>query len=174
MEVLLSSFKKDRQGAVTSIAELKLPPRLGNLAAPAVSTSLFSSDQLAAINHYATESSRQAYDAMIEYVKASKNTPHEYTGNVGSTTTTENPSPVLPISSAMPQNMPMNPYYSQNGQIITAPICPNPIRSVPYSAILPNQVTRPLDTVTAPNFNSVPTARVNPMGNTAIVPASLP
>ena len=116
MEVLLSSFKKDRQGAVTSIAELKLPPMLGNLAEPAVSTSLFSGDQLAAINHYATESSRQAYDAMIEYIKASKNTPHEYTGNVGSTTTTENPSPMLPISSVMPQNMPMNPYYSQDGR----------------------------------------------------------
>jgi hypothetical protein len=113
-ETFLASFKKDRQGGATSLGEVKLPPLLGDPAEPSVSTSLFSADQLAAINHYATESSRQAYDAMVEYLKASKNTPHDASVNVGTGAAVGNPNPTLPTSSAVLREMPMNPYFSQD------------------------------------------------------------
>jgi hypothetical protein len=157
-EMFLASFKKDRHGDVTSLGDIQLPPMLGDPAEPSVSTSVFSSDQLAAINHYATESSRQAYDAMIEYIKASNNKPHDTFGNVSANVAIENPSHTLPSTSVFPQGMPMNPYISQDGQIVTAPAYHTPIRSVPYSAIPPNQATRPAATVMALNFNSVPAA----------------
>ncbi|KAK1668451.1 hypothetical protein QYE76_056610 [Lolium multiflorum] len=154
-ETFLASFKKDRQGGATSLGEVKLPPLLGDPAEPSVSTSLFSADQLAAINHYATESSRQAYDAMVEYLKASKNTPQDASVNVGTGAAVGNPNPTLPTSSAVLRETPMNPYFSQDNQIMTAPTCPSPIRSVPYSVIPPNQVPRPAATNMAPNFNSI-------------------
>jgi hypothetical protein len=95
-------------------------------------------------------------------------------GNVSANVAVENPSHTLPSTSVFPQGMPMSPYVSQDGQIVTAPTYHNPIRSVPYSAIPPNQATRPAATVTAPNFNLVPAARVNSTANNSVVNAQVP
>jgi hypothetical protein len=143
-EVFLASFKKYRQGAVTSVGYVKLPPMLGNSAELSVSTTLFSIDPLAAINYYTTKFSRQSYDAMIKYLKASKNTYHDAFVNVGTNVTVENPNPTLPSLLALSQETRMNTHFSKDGEIITAPACPSHVRSVLYSAILPNQATHPI------------------------------
>src|SRR5207244_10944031 len=101
MEAFLASFKKDRQGAITSTGEIKLSPLLSKSTEPSVSTSQFSDDQMFEVDCRISDSSQLNWNAMLEYIKASKNTPCASAGNVGANS--DNPKPTLPISS-VPSN----------------------------------------------------------------------
>ena len=75
LKAYLASFKKDRQGVIAPVKELKLPPMVINSDKPSVSTELFSSEQIAAIQHYVSEGTTHVYDLITEHEKAKKNTP---------------------------------------------------------------------------------------------------
>src|SRR6266540_7266182 len=71
-EVFLASFKKDRQGTITSTGEVKLPPLLSKPTEPSVSTSQFSDDQMFEVDRRISDASQLNWNAMLEYIKASK------------------------------------------------------------------------------------------------------
>ena len=136
LDLFLATFKKDRQGTITSTGELKLPPLAEKLS---VSTSVFNDLQLAEIHRQIDDSNNLTYTAMTEYVNASKNTPQ---ANLNSTTVNPNASPSV--------TQPINPYYGQSQQLANMVPCPTPIRSVPYSAYQPNPVMPPVPPVASP------------------------
>ena len=110
MEVFLAAFDKDRHGKITPPEEIKLPPLPASSTEPAVSSGMFSKDQLATIDSLITENSQQSYDTMLQNIKASQNTSYNCPSSVGAKASTENTS-----LSAPPRSSPMNPYYSQDG-----------------------------------------------------------
>jgi hypothetical protein len=97
-KAFLATFTKDRQGAITSTSKVRLTPLLDDTS---VSTSMFSFDQLAAIDLPISDSNQHVYKAAVEYVKASKNTASNQGANAAS------------LSSG-PSVPPMNPLLSQN------------------------------------------------------------
>ena len=169
MEAFLASFKKDCQGAITSIGEIKLPPLLSKPTEPSVSTSQFSDDQMFEVDRHISDASQLNWNTMLEYIKASKNTPCASAGNVGANS--ENPNPTLPISSAPSNDTLVNPYFSHNNQLVPALPSPSPIRSAPYSAAPPSQASYPLGVATVPNHSSAPIVQANFMANAPTAPA---
>jgi hypothetical protein len=97
-KAFLATFTKDRQGSITSTSKVRLTPLLDDTS---VSTSMFSSNQLAAIDLRISDSNQQVYKVAAEYVNASKNT----TSNQGANAASLSSGPSVP---------PMNPLLSQN------------------------------------------------------------
>ena len=83
-----------------------------------VSSDVFSKDQIAAINHYATESSNLSYAAMLDVIKAGKNTPDNF---VNASLPSRNPNMAPPGSLVAPQGTPMRPF--QDSQQIGRASC---------------------------------------------------
>ena len=75
LEAYLANFKKDRQGVIAPVKEFQLPPLATNSDKPSVSTQLFSSDQIATIQHYVSEGTMHVYNLIEEHDRAKKNTP---------------------------------------------------------------------------------------------------
>src|SRR5438128_2037303 len=125
MEAFLASFKKDHQGAFTSTEEIKILPLLSKPTEPSVSTRQFSDDHIFEVDHRISDASQLNWNTMLEYIKASKNTPCASAGNVGANS--EDPNPTLPILSAPSSDTPVNLYFSHNNQLVPALPSPSPI-----------------------------------------------
>ena len=140
LQDFLGNFKKDRQGNIAAIGEIKFPPLHDNTAKPAVSTT-FSPELWAEIESRITASNDLVYQACLENTKAQKNTSQSPSGNVGVSANMENLNPALPLSSAPP--MPMAYYPTYTNQIVAAPNIPmpglaaTPSRNLPTAGSLP-------------------------------------
>src|SRR6266542_4492741 len=110
-----------------------------------------------------SDASQLNWNAMLEYMKASKNTPCASAGNVGANS--KDPNPTLPISSAPSNDTPVSPYFSHNNQLVSVLPSPSPIRSAPYSAAPPSRASYPLGVAIVPNHSSVPMTQANFMAN---------
>jgi len=129
-DLYLSSFKVDRQGVISPIKEPEFVPLDANIDKPAVSSSLFSSEQIAEIQFHVSQGTANVYDLMLEHEKAKKNTSHDQ------------PSDKQPIGQSREnQLMPMLP-------------CPTPIQNLPNPASQPNQTRQILGHESMPNQNS--------------------
>ena len=103
-ESYLASFKLDRQGVLAPIKEPEYVPLGINADIPAVSNSIFTSEQLAEIQYYVSQGTNNVYNTMLEHNAAKKNTTQ------GQTSDTQ----------------PMSP-NRENWIVSTLP-CPTPIR----------------------------------------------
>ena len=113
LEAFLSSFKEDRQGNITPVGKANFPPLIDEQDVITVSK-VFSPEQVAAIESLVSKGNVMAYNSFVASANAQKNMPPSSSGTVG---ISENPSPILPISSAPPMqqqyNMPLNFYPTQ-------------------------------------------------------------
>ena len=181
LEAFLASFKKDRQGNITPIGEIRLPPPIDQ-PHEITESQVFSPEQLAVIESLVSKGNVMAYNSFVANANAQKNMPPSSSGNVGVAVNPEKPNPTLPISSAPPMqqqyNLPMNFYPSQTNQLVAAPAYPNPIMSVPNSASTPNYfVTSPMSTSMfglPPNYVSAPSPQVALQASTQVAPMPLP
>src|ERR1041385_2094030 len=133
LQVFLANFDKTRQGNITPVGDIKLPPLDANIDEITVSK-VFSKDQLAVIESLVSKGNDMMYNAFLANSSAQKNIPPSSSGAVVSQ---EKINPTLPISSAPPMqqyyNMSMNSYPSQTNQLVTAHTYPNPILSATNS-----------------------------------------
>ena len=150
-ELYLASFKKDRQGVISPIANLEYVPLNVDINKPAVSKNLFSPEQIAEIQYYVSQGTHNVYDLMTEHSKARENTPGR-------------PSDTQPMS------------QNRENQITSVIPCPTPIQSAPYSARQPSQVVGPgsLPALPAASHNSAPWMQTAPMANSSLVSAQPP
>ena len=100
MKTFLASCSKDRHGKIIPPEKIELPPLPASSTEPAVSSSLFSEDQLAKINSLITKSSQQTYEAALQNIKAMKNT---CPSSIGANASIEKPT-----SWAPPRSTPIN------------------------------------------------------------------
>ena len=141
-------------------------------------SSAFSPEVWAEIDSRITDSNNLLYQIFLENSNAKNSVPQPSSGNVGVPVTAEIPSPTLPISSAPPMkqqyNMSLNFYPTQTNQLVAAPTYPNPIMSVPNSALTPNHfVTPPIGASMfglPPNYGSAPIPQVAPIASTQVAP----
>lgn len=88
----------------------------------------------------------------MEDMNARNNTPQSSVGNVGMFASVENPRPTLLMNSwALPMQFHEQSQYglslifypvqtvASTNQLVAASTCPNPIMSVPWSVVTPNQ-----------------------------------
>ena len=121
LQDFLGNFKKDRQGNVAPVGEIKFPPLHVEQVKPSMSTT-FSLEQWAGIDSRISNGNNLVYRACLENTSASKNMPPLSSGSVGTHASLRNPSSVLPLSSAPP--MPMNYFPTHTNQVMAAPISP--------------------------------------------------
>ena len=148
LQEFLANFKKDRQGNITPVGEIKFPPLQTEQVKPSVSTT-FSPEQWAEIESRITDSNNLIYQAFLDNTNAQKNMPN-MPASMG------NPDSALPISSV--PLMPMNYFPTHTNQIVAAPL--NPFMQ--SSVVAPNQVggntARSL-----PNYGSANMPQFTPM-----------
>jgi hypothetical protein len=137
MEAYLANFKKERQGSAIQLGEINLPPVLCKSAESSVSKSLFTPDQLAEIQGLVNCGNEQVYNVLLEMDSARKNIP-----------------PPKPSVSYVP----IDSSHIQGAQLVAAPEYHTPIRSIPYSATLPNSGVRFSNSGAVPNIGSAPVA----------------
>jgi len=170
LQEFLAKFKKDRQGNITPIEEIKFPPLQTEQVKPSVSTA-FSPEQWAEIESRIADGNNLVYQTFIENTNAQKNISQSSSGNNGVVASVQNPNMTLPIASAPP--VPMTYYPTQTNQIVATPI--NPIMSMTGSVATPNQ-TLPTATTTRPlpNYGSTYMPQFLPTASNHTLPISLP
>src|SRR3954464_7240594 len=82
LQVFLANFYKTRQGNITLVGEIKLPPLDGNIDEITMSK-VFSKDQLAMIESLVSKGNDMMYNAFIANRSAQKNIPPSSSGDVG-------------------------------------------------------------------------------------------
>ena len=97
MQEFVAKFKKDRQGNITPVGEIKFPPLHDEQVKPSVSNT-FSPEVWAEIDSLITDSNNLLYQIFLENSNAKNIMPQSSSGNVGVPVTAEIPSPTLPIS----------------------------------------------------------------------------
>ena len=110
MQEFLAKFKKDRQGNITPIEEIKFPPLQAEQVKPSASTT-FSPQQWAEIESRIADGNNLVYQTFIENTNAQKNISQSSSGNNGVAASVQNPNLALPIASAPP--VPMAYYPTQ-------------------------------------------------------------
>ena len=176
LQFFLGNIDKTRQGNITPVGEIKLPPLDGNIDEITVSK-VFSKDQLAMIESLVSKGNDMMYNAFLANSSAQTNMPPSSSGTFVSL---EKINPTLPISSAPPMqqyyNLPMYSYPSQTNQLVTASTYPNPIMSATNSVPMPNYfATSPVGAgvfCLPPNYGSAPIAQVAPIARAQVSPIS--
>ena len=148
LQDFLANFKKDRQGNITPVGEIRFPPLQAGQVKPAVSNNPFTPEQLAELQYHISQSAKSIHDVILERDKAKENTP-------------------LNCSSEL---QPMS--QSQDNRLMPMFTSPAPIQSIPYSARQPDQVEYSGDE-TAPVQNPALWVQAAPMTNPSAEPTQL-
>ena len=111
LQEFLAKFKKDRQGNITLIEEIKFPPLQAKQVKPSVSTA-FSPEQWAEIESRIADGNNLVYQTFIENTNAQKNTSQSSSGNDGVAASVQKPNLALPIASAPPVPMAYYPTHT--------------------------------------------------------------
>ena len=146
-DVYLSSFKVDRQGVISPIKEPEFIPLNVDIDQPAVSKSLFSSEQIAKIQYHVSQGTANVYDLMLEHEKAKKNTLQ-----------------VQPLD-----RQPIG--QVRENQLVSSIPCSTPIQSLPNPVSRPGQAVRLFGQESLPNRSSTCLTQANPATNSSLVPA---
>src|SRR4051812_36498755 len=104
MDYFLENFKKDHQGNITSIGEIRFPP-LDDKLDEITMSKVFSDEKVVVIEIIVRNGNDIMYNSFIENTNAQKNMPLSSSGNVGVSVSAEKPFQIYLFHRHLPCNI---------------------------------------------------------------------